>query len=569
MKRLILTILLLVLSTSSHAQSQTDKPLQVVEAEKSIKSGNYAIIVGVNDYWSEDISDLKYCENDAKRFADTLKAQGWDSSKIRLLIGPDASFEKITEAVFNLSKMSTVAKGSTIIFFFSGHGVSVEGKNYVVPYDGSAKASMVKSRNLDLTEIENALEKSPFARKLMFLDACRNEFSTENKAVGAIGFSNLSAHTGMKVILSTREGEYSREDPDLQSGIFTYFLIDALTNAAADTDNDGIVVINELEMYIAKQMDEYSFKTGKDQHVMSRGESSPLIPLSIVTKKSVSTGVVAPSYSAGAPAAPEPHKYANVKIKSLKEIRTLTGHSDEIKSVAFSKDGRTLASMSADETTKVWSTDTGQCTQTLPGNLTEYYAVGFDSSGNILVAGTNEDNINIINMKSGKELYMIPEDSFSLLSVAFSPDGRMLASGNDVNTIKLWSVETKTLIRTITGHSDMVNSVAFSPDGQLLTSGSDDQTVKIWNAQTGQEINTLSGHDGSVLSVAFSPDSNVVASGSDDETIKFWSVGTGQNIFSIPGNAGSVTTIVFSPDGRTLASGGDNNAIKLWAIEYE
>ncbi|MCC5634577.1 trypsin-like peptidase domain-containing protein [Nostoc sp. CHAB 5844] len=249
-----------------------------------------------------------------------------------------------------------------------------------------------------------------------------------------------------------------------------------------------------------------------------------------------------------------------------KVIRTLSGHSDWVQSIAYSPDGKTLASGSRDKTIKIWNLSTGKVIRTLSGDFFQVLPVAYSPDGKTLAGGSRDKTIKIWNLSTGKVIRTLSGDFFQVLPVAYSPDGKTLASGSRNKTIKIWNLSTGKVIRTLSGHSYSVSSVAYSLDGKTLVSGSYDKTIKIWNLSTGKVIRTLSGHSAAVFSVAYSPDGKTLASGSFDNTIKLWNLSTGELVRSLAGHHNTVLTIAYSPDGKNLASGGYDNIIKIWNL---
>ncbi len=248
------------------------------------------------------------------------------------------------------------------------------------------------------------------------------------------------------------------------------------------------------------------------------------------------------------------------------ELLTLKGHGC-VSSIAFGADGKRLASGSYDNTVKVWDAETGAELLTLKGHGNCVYSVAFSPDGKRLASGSADETVKVWDAETGGELLTLKGHGSFVYSVAFSPDGKRLASVGGHKTVKVWDVATGREVLKLKGHGNCVYSVAFSPDGKRLASGSADETVKVWDAETGAELLTLKEHGHVVRSVAFSPDGRRIASGIADTTVKVWDAETGKQLFTLKGHGRYVTSVAYSPDGNRLASGSGDETVKVWDAE--
>ena len=267
-------------------------------------------------------------------------------------------------------------------------------------------------------------------------------------------------------------------------------------------------------------------------------------------------------------------------------------HMFPVRSVAFSPDGKTLASGGLDNTL-LWNAKTGELLKTLTG----LWAVAFSPDGNTIASEGLDGTISLWDANTGELLRTLEGELLRTLelegpieglpidlaqSVAFSPDGNTIASGYYIGTIDLWDANTAEHIRTLklwenieefhrmfgeVENEDDIGfawSVAFHPDGKTLAGSGWAGAIDLWDANTGEHIRTLAGHTGSVRSVAFSPDGKTLASGSVDNTLRLWNPNTGENLKTLKGHTDGVLSVAFHPDGKTLASGSVDGTIKLW-----
>jgi WD40 repeat protein len=276
-------------------------------------------------------------------------------------------------------------------------------------------------------------------------------------------------------------------------------------------------------------------------------------------------------------------------VTSAPESGRCTGHEGVVWGVAFSPDGKRLASGSGDATVKVWDATTRQVLVTLRGHSGQVFGVAFSPDGKTLASAGEDGTVRLWDVAGGQPLHALRGHKGAVYMVAFGPDGRRLASAGADQTVKVWDTNGKP-VRTLTGHRGDVTGVAFSPDGQRLASAGLDRTVRVWDAVTGKESNPPREHTGRIYAVVFSQDGRRLASAStngslecqlafgstlggrqitsipsSNGTLRVWDVGTGKEVVSIGGQPGIVYDVAFSPDGRRLAST-IGSAVKIWDV---
>ena len=264
----------------------------------------------------------------------------------------------------------------------------------------------------------------------------------------------------------------------------------------------------------------------------------------------------------------------------LTKKSTIKGHSGAVYCVTFDKDGKVLASSSADKTIRLTNPADGKLIRELKGHTDIVESIAFSPDGKLLVSGGADKSVRLWNPADGKEVKNLGSHAKSVFSVAFSPDGKMLASGGSDKIIKLYDVASQKELKQLKGHDDPVTGVIFTPDSKSVVSISMDRTLRVWEVADGKEKKKLGAppdlkvkkldapkaadeNQDDLYGIAFSRDGKQLATSGYGGWLKVWDLTTGKTTFSQKLKTYGAYCVTFTPDGKAILTGHDNKSIHL------
>ena len=260
-------------------------------------------------------------------------------------------------------------------------------------------------------------------------------------------------------------------------------------------------------------------------------------------------------------------EHGTLKVWNLREdtVKTLTGHTDTVNSVAFSPDGRLLVSGSTDGTIKIWDVSQWQNIGIREPKTVQIssavHTVAFHPDGQLLA--TSGRHAKVLDINDSAESATLPHHNF-VWTLAISHDGRYLATDDGTETtVKIWDIQEQRLTTLLEGHTADINYVRFSPDNHIFASSAWDGEVKLWDTSNWESIGSLR-HNGTAA-IDFTADGEILASAGPGEIV-LWSVVSGAKVATLPGHTGWIRGIAFSSDGTRLVSGGEDGSVRVQDI---
>jgi WD40 repeat protein len=553
-------------------------------SEPALAEKRIALVIG-NDHYPNLPADrqLQKAGNDADAVGDALALLGFKVIRGHDL-GRQAMFDKLSEFTNSLSP------GDTAGFFFAGHGVALGGSNFILPSDVPVvtEGGELRLRGAAITETEiiEGIQASGVRVAMLVLDACRdNPFPhSRGRTVGQTrGLTDAKPSRGVFTIYSAGIGQTALDalepnDPNRNS-VFTRVFIEQLAKPGVD--------LGGLAIEVRERVAELALKAKNDFGQPDPHEQTPAYYDQTLGGRIYLAGL------------PKPEELMDLNKRSSEPVRPIDDRAvpnigalavqsefvNSVNALALSFDGAFLASAN-DKTglVSIWNTATGQLLKVIgrPQSIdNSIWSIAFSNDGRYIATGSNDQSLNFYELATGKLINRIDKIGYTPELIRFSRDDLLMVSlgPEDQSIVDIWDVPSGAHHKPMHGEQrdgipafGAVTSAAFSPDDKNLVVGYGDKSARVWNLATNRISLSLIKHRGWVRGVDYSEDGKAIITASDDELVRIWNLEDGSLrrslgvAYKTPMQDGNVTQTAFSADARYLLHLLGNGSFNVWNL---